>query len=202
MNATVIVVHKWAKVDAQEGDMVVDTTNNDANAWTAGINPFLIGPCKLYDGHEAQNMENAWQYAKLYAVHATRNSEPTVAYWQWAMAGWANPKAVRYPMGRGKAPLGSQWQGEMLSYIEARKRIYAPLFAEATQKTAGWKQLQELHRTSKRLFLRDWDGWNMEKHGIRTLTDVLNNPNRKMGHAFVLKMLLDQDEALKQVTLR
>lgn len=35
-----------------------------------------------------------------------------------------------------------------------------------------------------------------------SLTDVLNNSQRKMGHAFVLMMLLEQDVALTQIKLR
>jgi len=36
-----------------------------------------------------------------------------------------------------------------------------------------------------------------------TLKDVLNNPKKKMGHAFVLMMLLtnDKEEALKECFL-
>lgn len=29
--------------------------------------------------------------------------EPTAEYWEWALAGWANPDPVRFPMGRGTA---------------------------------------------------------------------------------------------------
>jgi hypothetical protein len=32
-----------------------------------------------------------------------------------------------------------------------------------------------------------------------SLTDVLNFPDKKMGHAFVLMMLLTQDSALKEI---
>jgi hypothetical protein len=34
-------------------------------------------------------------------------------------------------MGRGAKPEYSLWDGERLDYIEARKRIYAPLYARA-----------------------------------------------------------------------
>ena len=70
------------------------------------------------------------------------------------------------------------------------------------QKTEGWKTLQGLYHTSQELYLRDWDGWSMQKHGMQNLTEVLNNPQRKMGHAFVLAMLLTNDPALKQMKLR
>jgi hypothetical protein len=42
----------------------------------------------------------------------------------------------------------------------------------------------------------------MSKHGMADLTAVLNNPQRIMGHAFVLAMLLTNDPALEQLELR
>jgi hypothetical protein len=197
MTAEIKVVHMFTKVKGLPG-VIVDTTSKADNDWQRDLSPFHLGPCELYNEFEARNMENAWQYAKVYARHA-KGGEPTDAYWEWAKEGWANPKAVRYPMGRGAKPLYSLWNGDKLGYIDARKKIYAPLYAEAVQKTEGWQKLKRLHQTEKLLILRDWDGYN---RGKDTLTEVLNNPRKKMGHAFVLAMLLTQDPALEQVELR
>jgi hypothetical protein len=49
-------------------------------------------------------MENAWQYAKVYKSYINKDGEPSTAYWTWAKAGWQNPRAVRYPFGRGAVP--------------------------------------------------------------------------------------------------
>ena len=35
------------------------------------------------------------------------------------------------------------------------------------------------------------------KNRMNNLTEVLNNPRKKMGHAFVLKILLENDSALE-----
>lgn len=48
---------------------------------------------------------------------------------------------------------------------------------------------------------RTADGYDHDNLGM-SLTEVLNNPQRKMGHAFVLKMLLTKDAALKHLHLR
>jgi hypothetical protein len=202
MPATVQVVHKWATVpnQGQPGVQVIDTTSS-SNDWRRDLSPFFLGPCQLYGGYTAQNMENAWQYAKVYTQHI-QNGEPTKDYWKWATKGWADPTARRYPMGRGAIPEYSLWDGQKLGYIEARKIIYGPLYAEAVQQTAGWQQLVHLYNTSQELYLRDWDGWSMSKHGMSSLSDVLNNSRRKMGHAFVLKMLLENDAALQEMQLR
>lgn len=202
MPATVRVIHKFAKVrnQHQAGIEVVDATSS--GGWTADLSPFLIGPCNLYDGHVSQNMENAWQYGKVYARHIDTDGNPTDDYWQWAREGWATQRAHRYPMGKGARPEYSFWESEKLGYIDARKRIYGPLYAEAVQRTQGWQLLQELYETADELYIRDWDGWDMQKHGMETLAQVLNNPRKIMGHAFVLQMLLENDLALEQMAIR
>jgi hypothetical protein len=67
----------------------------------------------------------------VYTVHTTAAGSPSAQYWDWAKEGWANQKAERFPMGRGAKPEFSLWDGERLGYIDARKRIYAPLYARA-----------------------------------------------------------------------
>ena len=207
MPATVTVVHKWYRVpnQHQRGTVVVDATSS--GGWTADLSPFLIGPCALYHDHLGNlivtaNMENAWQYAKVYVNHVDDENNSTLEYWRWAREGWANPRAVRYPMGKGARPQHSLWEGEKLGYIDARKRIYGPLYAEAVKRTEGWTELVRLYNECENLYIRDWDGWLMERHGMATLTDVLNNPRKIMGHAFVLKMLLENDPALEQMAIR
>ena len=123
--------------------MVVNVCSNSDDIWSTDLSPFRLGPCRLYAGITSLNMENAWQFAKVYEQHQT-NGEPNAAYWAWAYNGWADPTACRYPMGRGAKPSFSLWEGVKLGYIEARKQIYALLYAEAVQKTAGFKHLKEL----------------------------------------------------------
>ncbi len=173
----------------------IDTTSK-GGPW-AGLSPFNIGPCPLYNGLQALVHENAWQYAKLYECHAEAG-KPTDEYWAWAKEGWANPKAVRYPMGKGARPIGSFWDGVLLDYITARKLIYAPLYIDAVQHTESFRQLKALYDGGVDVVLRDYDGYDHDKLGM-SLTDVLNNPRRKLGHAFVLKMFLTNDEALGQL---
>lgn len=196
----IIVINKLEKIHPNEEDIVVDTTSSGGK-WS-GLSPFIIGPCKLYNGFESKNMENAWQFSKCY-LEDTENNEPTEKYWQWAKIGWNDKRAHRYPKGKGRKPLYSLWNGKKLDYIQARKSIYVPLYAQAVQKTESYNKLKfEYYREKGILYLRDWDGWRMEKYGMKNLTEVLNEPNRKMGHAFVLHMLLTNDEALEQCDIR
>ena len=105
--------------------------------------------------------------------------------------GWDDSYAHRYPMGKGKIPLYSYWNKEKLSYIEARKRIYIPLYATAVRKTLAFQELFNLFSQGKDIYLQDFDAYNHKKMGMSYL-DVVNLESRKMGHAFVLAMMLEK----------
>ena len=207
MPAKITIVNMYTKVKHLEDEHVyiINTTSKSPSKWETDLSPFALGPCDLYEHNGqmlvAQNMENAWQYSKVYDCHADSQREPTQNYWTWAQNGWRATKPHRYPMGRGAKPLYSLWNGEKLGYIEARKKIYAPLYAEAVQKTNGWQVLKDLYEHEEWLILRDYDGYDYETKNM-TLTEVLNYPRKKMGHAFVLAMLLLEDKALQEIDLR
>ncbi len=193
-----------------KNDVVVSTVARAGELWS-NLSPFILGPCDLYrsDGRmlRSKNMENAWQYAKVYEQHTKGldrwpyTAIPSPEYWKWAKAGWMNPKAARYPMGKGVKPCFSWWKGKPLNYINARKAIYGPLYAEQVLQTQAWENLYSLYFKKKTLILLDYDAYDHHELGM-SLTDVLNDPKRKMGHAFVLAMLLTDDPALEQMELR
>jgi hypothetical protein len=93
-------------------------------------------------------------------------------------------------MGKGAVPLFSWWDGEALDYVRARKKIYVPVYAKAVVNTPGFCELLRLYREHGELQLWDFDGYDHHALGM-SLKDVLNDPTRKMGHAFVLAMLLE-----------
>lgn len=221
MKAKIVVTMLWDKRigdwKKEKGTAVVSTVSKAGADWSE-LSPFLLGPCKLYKRNGrmlvSKNMENAWQYAKVYKWMVEeertpcgcgrcmmRRKVPNDKYWEWAKEGWSNPKAVRYPMGKGAKPEFSWWKDEKLDYVEARKAIYGPLYAEAVQKTEAFARLKRMTKTLKKIVLLDYDArdTNITRE---TLTDVLNREDKKMGHAFVLAMLLTNDKALKQMELR
>lgn len=93
-------------------------------------------------------------------------------------------------MGKGATPLYSLWGGEKLGYLEARKRIYFPLYAKAVVETPAFGTLLDLYRREGSVTLWDFDGYDHLALGL-SLKEVVNNPHRKMGHAFVLAHLLE-----------
>lgn len=169
---------------------MVNTTSR-SRTWSRGLSPFYVGPVPLYEGAgmaESKNVENAWQYAKVYGPHAGPLGAPTPAYFEWARAGWAKDRGDRYPMGRGARPEYSWWAGEALDYIAARKAIYVPLYIKAVVPTDAFQQLLGLYKREGEVTLWDFDGFDSS----RPFKELLNDPSRPLGHAFVLKALLEK----------
>lgn len=187
MTAPIMVINP--KYQSGENDTVINTTSR-STTWSRGLSPFYVGPISLYGGYVAQNMENAWQFSKVYYNHIDENENPTKEYFEWAKQGWADTKAHRYPAGRENKALFSYWNGEKLSYVEARQKIYIPLYAEAVRKTDAFRILQTLHSTmTSTLYLWDFDAHNMPP-GC-DYEKLYTNPNIKFGHGYVLAMLLE-----------
>jgi hypothetical protein len=186
------MIHLVSPRTPVKGVEVINTTSRSTN-WSRGLSPFFLGPIPLYDGTFSANMENAWQYAKVYSQHVDTDNNPTPEYFAWARTGWDKTFADRYPMGKGAKPLYSYWDGKKLTYVEARKSIYAPLYANAIVQTPAYKQLATLYKEKGEIWLWDFDAYDHHKLNM-TYADVLNNEKRKMGHAFVLAMLLDNEK--------
>lgn len=196
MPAKVMVLRMWDT--KPEGAVIVSTVSRTAG-WQRGLSPFVLGPCKLYGKFKSRNMENGWQYAKVYKEFLDDAGGVGSKYYDWAVAGWNNPRAVRYPVGKGRKPEFSWWRGESLDYITARKEIYVPLYLNAVKETEAWARLFRLYQKEKCLVLLDYDAYDHRKEKM-SLSDVLNRPDRKMGHAFVLMMALTGDRALRECT--
>lgn len=169
--------------------IVLNTTSRSTDFCKA-LSPFFLGPVSLYGEFTAKNVENAWQYSKVYPEHVYPDGTVSTSYMTWAINGWNQTRAERYPMGKGAKPLFSLWNGERLDYIEARKKIYAPLYGKAALNTKEFAILLQWYEEGKNIALVDFDGYDYSSLGM-TLHDVANDPTRKMGHAFVLAMLLE-----------
>ena len=166
--------------------MVVDTTNNTSPIWK-WISPFIL------PAPPAKNLENLWQFSKVYKHHIGSDGLPNEEWYKWRIAGFADPKAHRYPMGKGRKPEYSFWNGEKLGYISARKEIYIPEYIKNVVSTGSFKLLAETYTAcqnhGKLLVLLDYDAYDHQALGM-SLKDVVNNPDRIMGHSFVLLGLL------------
>lgn len=192
------------KSPAPKGATVVNTTSR-SKKWSQGLSPFLCGPVDLYDGHVSRNMENAWQFSKVYEVSGMHNGDgsPSETYFKWAQSGWGSFQAKRYPLGRGedgkgKVPMYSYWDGLYLNYIQARIKIYCPLYAKAVQNTMAWLILQKLYADGASIWLWDFDGYDHRAEGLG-YEDVILDKSRSLGHSFVLAMLLEEQRVWEHI---
>lgn len=183
--------------EAPRGALVVDTTTR-SQTFGRGLSPMLVlvvVPAFRHGGEVFPiwhgNVENVWQYSKVYSQHwDDEAASPTAEWFLWSEYGKRQSRAERYPMGKGARPVGSWWGGQLLGYIDARKAIYLPVYADCVMATTAWQELLHLYRTHGEVWLRDFDGYDHIALGM-SLDDVLNDPTRKMGHAFVLARLLE-----------
>lgn len=175
-----------------EGHVVINTTSRSKN-WSKGLSPFFLNPGKLYGNYKAQNVENAWQYSKVYDEHLDSSGNIKEDYFHWAENGFNSKSADRYPKGKNRKPVFSYWDGNKYDYITARKKIYAPIYTRAVLASRAYKQLKKIYYESmeegKHVYLQDFDGYNHIQEGL-TFNEVINNPNRKMGHAFIIWYLI------------
>lgn len=188
MSKKIIVVGPRDRLNLPKGAVMVNTTSVSRD-FGKELSPFLLGPCKLYGDYSAGCMENAWQYCKVYKCHTDKNGDPTTDYFNWAVGGWSGP-VNRYPMGKNAIPEYSLWDGVKMDYVEARSKIYVPLYYRAVRNTNAYAKLKEIYQSGVQLYLWDFDGYNHVDLGM-TLKQVLNCKDRKMGHAFVLARMLE-----------
>lgn len=181
---TIHVYHNRAKPPADA--IVIDCTSWSKEPWSRAFSPFYLGPVEVTPYDEtlvSQNMENAWQFSKVFSGYEDKEK-----YLEWAKKGFDSKKAIRYPIARGTHSLYHVHKGEKLNKVEARKKIYCPLYAYCVEKYAkdALDKLRDLYLEGKNIALLDFDGYSK----YTSLKEVLNDPNKKMGQAFVLAMII------------
>ena len=183
-----------------DGFSVINTTSQDKIGLGKNLIPFYLGPVQLYEGNQAKNLENAWQFSKVYSNHFDKlNNTIKDDYFTWSKKGWNDYFAHRYPMGKGVKPLFSFWkffnketqiwEEVYLDYISARTNIYIPLYAKLVYNTQAYVQLKNMLLNGDKLALWDFDGYDFNKKNM-TFKDVIFEPKYKCGHAFVIYGLL------------
>lgn len=162
--------------------------------WTRVFSPFTMGSVVLYDdapAYYARNVENCWQFSKVYREYLDENSNIKDEYWEWAKKGFECSNAIRYPKGKGAIPEFSYWDGERLGLVEARKKIYIPKYKEAMANVPQFQKLKQLYHELDKMFLWCYDGYNHKRLDM-SYDDVIKNEERSMGHSFVVAMLLEE----------
>ena len=82
-----------------EGYIEIDCTSR-GKKWRQ-LSPFINRSIATIDGLVAQNMENLWQFSKVYKDFLDVDSNILPTYYDWRLTGFADRYANRYPMGKG-----------------------------------------------------------------------------------------------------
>lgn len=78
----VIVASKRAREPTPEGYRRIDVTSRATDIFKT-CSPFFVGPVFLYNEMTAKNVENAWQFAKVYREFIGEDGIPTEAYFEY-----------------------------------------------------------------------------------------------------------------------
>lgn len=168
----------------------MDVTSR-SSTWGRHFSPFNLGPVDLYGGYVAKNIENAYQFSKVYAEYSTVEELPAPHYWEWAQKGWENPKPIKYPMGVWNKHLYHWWDGKKLTHLEAQNQIFLPLYKTAVMKTPAFEKLKWFYENSaKDIYLIDFEGYD-HRFLEKTWDQVVSDPDRPVGQAFALCMILE-----------
>jgi hypothetical protein len=165
-----------------ESSVAIDTTSRSKSVFS----PFLSGctaPIK------ANRMENAWQYSKVYAQHDD-GGKPNKEWSRWNHEGLNKSWADRYPAGKGAIPLYTWYNDQQLSYVDARKALYVPLYRNMIENNkAAQVEIDKIIKllVTTDVYLKDFDGYNDPD---KTFDEIINDPKKKMGHAFVLREII------------
>ncbi len=87
--------------------IVIDTTSNSGDY--RALSPFVL------PAPPAKRFENLWQFSKVYKKHIMPiDRYPDASWYKWRDVGYANDRAVHYPMGKGAIPEYSLWDRKNL----------------------------------------------------------------------------------------
>lgn len=167
--------------------------NSSKNGKFSCFHPSNLGPCRIYKGIYAINVQAAFEYSGVHKDFLDDNGSPSPDYWPWAHSGWTgkNPKSSNEDV------IYHIWDGRKYGIIEARKLIFSSLYIKAVTMTTQYNELREsLLNTDNNIALIDensYDNKNM------SFVEVLHNTKKEMGHSFLLAMLLTNSSALSDI---
>lgn len=192
---------------------------------TGSLSPYIMKT------KEGQIMENVWQFSKIWAeVPAVKERvsrfsdetrwehpaevhwdpvlrKPTPAYWAWRAKGMSHHRWVRYPCGFKHHPeamgsiVGTPDSWVLIGYLEARRKIYYPVYREIAATTRTFKALHKrLFAKGEKIQINEVDGPSYdpkedpfcETHqgslpmSHEMLDRLMDNPSQAFGHGYSL----------------
>lgn len=156
-----------------------------------------------------KNIENLWQYSKVWQGDEDLKTKlPGKRFFVRRAAGWAKEKADRYPLKdptkvKSKSnpafksttstvnksiPLYSWWKGEKLSYLEARRKIYCPIYEKLARTSPVFQALLSRVENGENILILGYDGYD---RGNKSWKECFEDTSRPFGHELVLACMLE-----------
>lgn len=174
------------------GYIEVNCTSRSEDKWK-NLSPFKKYKIKVYGDLYAQNVENLWQFSKVYSEFLDDKNNIKPEFYHWQQTGFNSSFAHRYPMGKGRKPEFLLWEnGLRLDYVEARNQVYFPKYKEFAYSTETFNELKALYKSGQNIAIRDFDVYRFDLLNM-SFEDVKNCSTRKCGHGFVLYEMLKYD---------
>ena len=197
---------EWYRQQCDDLDerYIVDVTSRNKNfEFIKQISPMYVGPVFTGEGYDAKIFELFWQCSKVYPCHEFFG-EPNEDYFAWRKKMFAMANCRKDIMRHPYKELGYKASDcefavkyniethsyDKLNYIEARKQLYVAEFAKLIAYSKTMAYLQSLVDNGNKLALLNFDTTNFGDDV--DIQKVLNDPNTKFGHGYVIKMLLDK----------
>jgi hypothetical protein len=205
-------VQRGVKHPVIEGYMKIGAYSNGSRPWKE-LSPFLLGPIevidpvvpneyypngiypgyvKLNDGKQkaiVKRFENYWQGSKIYNVDM-QDDHISKSFYIRRGKMYELDKGKRRALPKAKGyPVAGMYNGDVMGYVESRKKIYCPIYAELARKTQAYKDLYKLIVEGQNVLIVGPDGQDIPIN-LETMKDAVNDPNYIFGHELVLCCLM------------
>lgn len=160
-------------------DAIVVNTTSRSKDFGKAFSPFINQGWLRYKGLSSKNVENYWQFSKMYEEHI----DDFKSWIDWRSKGLLDGFAHRYPMGKEKRSV-CHYLGRKMDKVEARKKIYGPVYYQKLYKYCE-REINSLidMLTVCDVWLWDFDSCITDK----SFQELINDLDGKMGHACYLK---------------
>ena len=146
-------------------------------------------------GVRSKTVENAWQFLKVWPEEDGWNEAE-------ALTAFGSDCAIRYPRGRGKKAIGHHWHetGELIDYVEARQRIYLPLYLKMLELPDRVEIIERLKNQAaiKPVSIWDFDSYGIKAVGLTNIFDTIFYEKRPFAHAFIVAIAVRNEVELFQ----
>lgn len=142
-----------------------------------------------------QKFENYWQGSKLYQldiiVGPDGSSTLSKDFFTRRAQMFSLEKGKRRALPKAKAglPVAGYYQGQIMAYVESRKKIYCPYYEELVTRTPEYAALVKKVKSGENLLIVGPDGRDIPITE-ESLREAVNDPAHIFGHELVICCLL------------